>query len=194
VPLAEWLSDPERVPWAIELMNRSLRYHAWKRGMRFDEPHDLYYFTRSKPKKLWWEFDGKTILREVTAPHLKFVPIEGNRRVEFQCGWKHDAVRAGFTEILGSLFLRLEPACFFTELDGKTPSALEPNGLRDSFAFNREEGGQLLETLRFWSAVLAKGHREIRIETGTNPVRVRLNPAPAFSEARLQTNNSTITV
>ncbi len=194
VPLAEWISDPERAPWAIELMNRLLRYHAWKRGMRYDELHGLFYFTRSKPKKLWWEFDGKAALREVTAPDMKWVPIEGNRCAEFQCGWKHEAVRAGFTEILGSLFLRLEPACFLTELDGKTPSASQPIGLTDTFLLNREADCQLLQTVRFWTTVLAKGHREIRIETGTNPIRVRLNTAPASREARLQTIHSTITV
>jgi hypothetical protein len=42
-----------------------------------------------------------------------------------------------------------------------------------------------LRTLRFWSAVLAKGHRELRIETGANPIRVRLTPASGSSPAVL---------
>ena len=179
--LAQWLSDPERAPWAIELLNHLLRYHAWKRGMRFDESQSLFYFTRSKPKNMWWEIGGKTIQREVTAPHIKWNEIEGQVMAEFQCGWRHEAIRAGFIDVRGTLFLRLEPAWFLTELDGKTPSTTQPVGALNSFPPNQERNGQVLRTLRFWSAVFAKGHRELRIETGTNPIRIRLTPASSSS-------------
>jgi hypothetical protein len=36
--------------------------------------------------------------------------------------------------------------------------------------------------LRFWSGILAKGHRELRIETGANPIRVRLTPSDSFRQ------------
>jgi len=182
---AQWLSDSECAPWAIELLNRLLRYHAWKRGMRFDEGQSLFYFTRSKPKNLWWEIGGKTIQREVTAPHTKWNQIEGDRMAEFQCGWRHEAIRAGFIQVAGSPFLRLEPAWFLTELDGKTPSSTQPVGPVGPFAPNQQRNGHVLRTLRFWSAVLAKGHRELRIDTGTNPIRVRLTPASGSSESAL---------
>lgn len=178
---SEWLSNSERVPWAIELLNRLLRYHAWKRGMRFDEAQCLFYFTRSKPKKLWWEIGGKTIQREVTAPFTKWIPFEGFGRAEVQCGWRHEAVRAGFVQALGTLFLRLEPAWLLTELDGKTPSTTGPVGPLEPFPQYQEENGDVLRTLRFWSAVLAKGHRELRVDTGTNPIRVRLTPVSGAS-------------
>jgi hypothetical protein len=185
---AQWLSDPARGPWAIELLNRLLRNHAWKRGMRFDEGHRLFYFTRSKPKKLWWEIGGKTIQREVTAPHIKWNEIDGQVMAEFQCGWKHEAIRAEFIQILGALFLRLEPAWFLTELDGKTPSTNQPVGSVQSFSPVQEQNAQVLRTLRFWSAVLAKGHRELRVETGANPIRVRLTPACGTSPSAISTD------
>jgi hypothetical protein len=181
----QWLSHPERAPWAIELLNHLLRHHAWKRGMRFDEGQRLFYFTRSKPKKIWWEIGGKTIRREVTAPHMKWNQIDGQVMAEFQCGWKHEAIRAEFIQVFGSFFLRLEPAWFLTELDGKTPSTNQSVGPLESFPPDQQRNGQILRTLRFWSAVLAKGHRELRIETGANPIRVRLTPASGSSPAIL---------
>jgi hypothetical protein len=125
---SEWISDPQRAPRAMELLNRLLRHHAWKRGMRFDEGQKLFYFTRSKPKNL-----------------------------------------------------RFEPAWFLTELDGKTPATNQPVVPAESFAPEQDQNGQVLRTLRFWSAVLAKGHRELRVETGANPIRVRLTPATGSS-------------
>jgi hypothetical protein len=181
----QWLSDPERAPWAIELLNHLLRYHAWKRGMRFDEGQSLFYFTRSKPKKLWWEIGGKTIQREVTAPHTKWNQIDDKTMAEFQCGWKHEAIRAGFIQVTGALFLRLEPAWFLTELDGKTPSTNQPVGPLDAFPPDQERNIQILRALRFWSAVFAKGHRELRIDTSTNPIRVRLTPASGSSQSAI---------
>jgi len=186
---AAWLCDAKKSRWAIELLNRFLRLHAWKRGMRFDECHSLFYFTRSKPKKLWWETGGKIAQREVTAPHMKYYRIENQDEVEFQCGWKHEAVRAGFVLTGDRLFLQLDPAWFLTELDGKTPASSQPVEPLDSSRSN-ESGAEFQRTLRFWSAVFTKGHRELRMETGTGPIRVKLT-TPTDSSARIISKDST---
>jgi hypothetical protein len=170
---APWLVDMRRSDWAIQLLNRFLRFHAWKRGLRFDEGHSLFYFTRSKPKKLWWEARGKIAQREVTAPHMKHYEICGEREVEFQCGWKHEAVRAAFVLRKGSLFVQLEPAWFLTELDGKTAATSHKIGPLNSFE-STQAAAAVVRTLSFWGAVLAKGHRELRIETSGAPIRARL--------------------
>ena len=177
----DWLSDSSRAPLAVELLNRLLRHHAWKRGLRFDESHGLYYFTRTKPKKLWWEIGGKTIQRQVTAANMKWAPVEGGGAAEFQCGWRHEAIRAEFVQVCGELFLKLEPAWFLTELDGRTPATAQPVAPQGPYVSARESNGHCMRALRFWSTVLAKGHQELRIETGTNPIRVRLTPAAGSS-------------
>lgn len=173
---SDWLCDAKESRLAIELLDRGLRLHAWKRGLRFDEDHALFYFTRSKPKKLWWEIGGKIVQREVTAPHLKKHEIDIHRHAEFQCGWKHEAIRAGFVQFGRSLFVQFEPAWFLTELDGKTPATSQTVAPLDSSRSNRRVA-DVLRTLRFWSAVFAKSHRELRIETGAGPIRVRMTPA-----------------
>jgi hypothetical protein len=180
---AVWLSDAQRSNWAVDLLNRFLCLHAWKRGLHFDEGHALFYFTRSKPKRLWWEVGGKIALREVTSPHVKHYQIDDQREVEFQCGWKHEAVRAGFVLQGGSLFVQLEPAWFLTELDGKTPATSQRVAPLNSPRSN-PQAAELLRTISFWSAVFAKGHRELRIETGGAPIRVRLI-SPSSSTPRI---------
>jgi hypothetical protein len=173
---AGWLWDAKASRWAIELLDRVLRLHAWKRGLRFDEGHGLFYFTRSKPKKLWWEIGGKIFQREVTAPLIKQRQIDNHRQVEFQCGWKHEAIRAGFVQFGSSLFVQFGPAWFLTELDGKTPATSQTVAPLESSRSNREDT-DVPHTLCFWSAVFAKSHRELRIETGAGPIRVKLTPA-----------------
>jgi hypothetical protein len=186
---AAWQSDAQRSKWAIELLNRFLRLHAWKRGLRFDEDQALFYFTRSKPKKLWWEVGGKIAQREVTAPNMKHYEVCGQQEVEFQNGWKHEAVRAGFELWRGCLFVQLEPAWFLTELDGKTPATSQRVAPLNSSRSNQDVV-KLPRALSFWSAVFAKGHRELRIETGGSPIRVRM-VCPGSSPPRIVSKEDT---
>jgi hypothetical protein len=103
-------------------------------------------------------------------------------RVEVQYGWRHQSIRAGFVQVLGNLFLRLEPSRLLTELDGKTPATTEPVGPVFSGLQQQERDAQVLRSLRFWSVVLAKGHHEIRINTGQAPVRAKLTPLSGFTQ------------
>jgi hypothetical protein len=177
-----WLSTRDRAEWAIELLNKLFRHHAWKRGLRWDECTDQYYFPRTKPKSLWWETGGRTVSREVTAPHMGWVELENDARAEVQYGWKHQCIRAGFVQVSGNLFLHLEPSWLLTELDGKTPATSQPVAPAFSGSQQQERNGQVLRSLRFWSAVLAKGHHEIRINTGQAPLRTKLTPVSGITQ------------
>jgi hypothetical protein len=179
---AQWLSGSDRAEWAIELLNNMFRHHAWKRGLHWDRATDQYYFPRTKPKSLWWESAGRTVSREVTAPHMGWVELENESRAEVQYGWKHQSIRAGFVQVSGNLFLHMEPSWLLTELDGKTPATTQPVGPVFPGARQPERNGQVLRSLRFWSAVLAKGHHEIRINTGQAPIRVRLTPLSGLTQ------------
>jgi hypothetical protein len=173
------LAKPDCAPVAIELLDRMLRYHAWKRGLRYDETHQLFYFTRSKPKTVVWEINGQIIRQEVTAPRLTSIAAEHGVMAEAQFGWKHRAIRAGFVQIRGALLLRLEPAWFMTELDGKTPATEAPSVPTVPDFANRDEDPEMFRLLQFWSVVLTKAHRELRIPAGRNPIRVRLTRTAA---------------
>jgi hypothetical protein len=191
--LSDWLCRPARAAWGLELLNCLLRAHAWKRGMRFDESHRIHYFSRSKPKTIWWQIGQQTIPREVTAPHMEWVRNEGGARAEAQFGWRHQAIRAEFIQVLGTLFLRLEPTWFLTQLDGKTAMTTQPVGpvsaaTLDGRQPDQQRNGQVLRSLQFWSAILAKGHSELRMNTGQEPVRVRLIPVSGVGEFGFRTD------
>jgi hypothetical protein len=178
----QWLTRQDRAEWAIELLNNLFRQHAWKRGLRWDKSTDQFYFPRTKPKSVWWEIGGQTISREVTAPHMGWIELENQVKAEVQYGWRHQSIRSDFVQVFGNLFLRLEPSWLLTELDGKTASTTQPIGPLFSGPEQQERNGQVLRSLRFWSAVLAKGHHEIRVNTGQAPVRVRLTPLSGFTQ------------
>lgn len=185
---ADWLAKVEYSPLAIALLDRMLRYHAWKHGLRFDEGHRLFYFTRSKPKTIWWEIDGRRIQQEVTAPRMIWTEVERGVKAEAQFGWRHRAIRAGFVQIQDALFLRLEPAWFMTELDGKTPATAKPVGPVDSRFTDQDISPEALRLIRFWSAVLTKGHRELRIPAGRNVIRVRIARIDGASRGGIHQN------
>jgi hypothetical protein len=185
---AQWLSSSDRVDSALYLLNSLFRHHAWKRGLRYDKSRNLYYFTRSKPKNVLWKMGQQAVSREVTAPNMAWIPLENQMKAEVQYGWRHLGIRAGFVQILGTLFLRLEPTWHLTELDGKTSAANQEVGPVLSDSRDRERNGQVLRSLRFWSVVLAKGHQELRINTASSPMRARLTPLSGFSPSGIQSD------
>jgi hypothetical protein len=178
----QWLSTKDRAEWAIELVNNLFRQHAWKRGLRWDKSTDQFYFPRTKPKSVWWEIVGQTISREVTAAHMGWIELENQVKAEVQYGWRHRSIRADFVQMFGNLLLRLEPSWLLTELDGRTAATTQPIGPLFSGSERQERNGQVLRSLRFWSSVLAKGHHEIRINTGQAPVRAKLTPLSGFTQ------------
>lgn len=182
---SQWLSRSDRAEWAMELLNKLFRHHAWKRGLRWDAATEQYYFPRTKPKSIWWEIGQQTVSREVTAPNIGWIELEDNSRAEVQYGWKHQGIRTGFVQTLGSVFLRVQPSWLLTELDSKTPATTEPLAPVFAGSAQQERNGQTLRSLRFWSAVLAKGHHEIRMNTGQAPVRIRLTPVSGLTQVAI---------
>jgi hypothetical protein len=175
------LSRHDRAKWAIELLNNFFRHHAWKRGLRYDRTTDQYYFPRTKPKSVWWEISQQTISREVTAPHMGWIELENELKAEVQYGWRHHTIRAEFVQVMASLCLRLEPGWLLTKLDGETPAPTQLVAPLFSGYPQQQRNGQVLRSLRFWSTVLAKGHLEIRMNTGQAPVRIKLTPLSGFT-------------
>ena len=113
---------------------------------------------------------------------MGWVELENETRAEVQYGWKHQSIRAGFVQVSGNLFLHMEPSWLLTALDGKTPATTRPVGPVFPGSRQPERNGQVLRSLRFWSAVLAKGHHEIRINTGQAPIRAKLTPLSGLTQ------------
>jgi hypothetical protein len=130
---------------------------------------------------VWWEISQQTISREVTAPHMGWIELENELKAEVQYGWRHHTIRAEFVQVMASLCLRLEPGWLLTKLDGETPAPTQLVAPLFSGYPQQQRNGQVLRSLRFWSTVLAKGHLEIRMNTGQAPVRIKLTPLSGFT-------------
>jgi hypothetical protein len=179
---SNWSFERGHAGWAAELLNSAFRHHAWKRGLRWDICTEQFYFPRTRPKSIWWEVSEQTIAREVTAPRMGWIELENHAGAEVQYGWKHQSLRADFVELQGNLFLRLEPSWLLTELDGETAATTQPVGPVFSGLPQQDRNGQVLRSLRFWSAILAKGHHEIRMGAGHSLVRIKLTPLSGFTQ------------
>ncbi|HTC65136.1 MAG TPA: hypothetical protein VK709_20010 [Candidatus Saccharimonadales bacterium] len=184
----QWFSNPESAEWGIELLNKLFRRHAWKRGLHWDSTTNQFFFPRNKPKSIWWKIGEQTVAREVTAPHMGWIDLENEVRAEIQYGWKHQSVRADFVKVQGNIFFRLQPGWLLTKLDSKTPAMTQHVAASFSGQQSQKRNGQILRSWRFWSTVLAKGHHEIRINTGQAPVRTRLTPISGFTEFGISTD------
>jgi hypothetical protein len=186
---SNWSFGKSHAGWAAELLKNTFRHHAWKRGLRWDSCTEQYYFPRTRPKSVWWEVSEQTIAREVTAPRMGWIELENHASAEVQYGWKHQSVRADFVQLQGNLSLRLEPSWLLTELDGKTAATLQPVGPVFSGLPQQERNGQILRSLRFWSAILAKGHHEIRMGSGHSLVRIKLTPLSGFTQFGIRSDH-----
>lgn len=48
-PVSDWLEDPDRSRWLVDLLNRSLNKLTGRRGLNLDRDHHRYYFPMSEP-------------------------------------------------------------------------------------------------------------------------------------------------
>ncbi|HKR32405.1 MAG TPA: toll/interleukin-1 receptor domain-containing protein, partial [Terriglobales bacterium] len=174
---SDWFSDDEYRRRAIEVLNVYLKQHAWKRWLRFDGAKGRYFFSPKdgKPKQISWQIGGRLRTREVTTQHTRREKQDNGDFKDVPFGWRHQAFRANFILVMESIMLKLEPTYMLTKDDGKTPRTSRWVGPILSHWTNQERNGQILRSLRFWSLVLAGG-KELRIETGQEPVCVDLTP------------------
>jgi hypothetical protein len=176
---SRWFGEADRKRWAIELLNVSLKQHAWQRHLRLDSVGKRYFFSpyKGRPKSLRWRVGTKWSRRGITIPHMAKRSLEDGRTAEYQIGWRHQGFRASFIHVPFGLFLRIEPTWLLTQMDGKTPRGGPHVGPILAHWLNQERNGQVLRSVRFWSLVLSRGKSEIGIETGQTPIRVALTPA-----------------
>jgi hypothetical protein len=177
--IEEWLRDEDRHRWVVELLNVSLRKHAWDAHLRFENNGKRYFYAPQNNwrKRLWWNLGGKRRPRTVTAKHMGFVRQTDGTRKEVQVGWRHQGFRAKFVHLPCGLFLQMEPTWLLTEMDGKTPKAGPNVGPILVKWLNQERNGQVLRSVRFWSLVLAGGRKSIEISTEQGPIEISLTPS-----------------
>jgi hypothetical protein len=165
-----WLSDADKRKWYLTLLNKCLRYNLGRARIIRDEKGRFFF----PPEK-----DGRTRVvrhagdrpREVAA---KKPCIDGS------VFWVHYAARIRFMLHGDRLFLRTEPTFFFTQ-DGYTPLDGKSMGRLSIQWGGKQKNVDVLRTLIFWTKVLSRQTKEMRILAGADTITVSALPAKAHS-------------
>lgn len=161
----DWRDDDARWRWVIELLNRHLRDHLRRAGVRFDGRSGRFFFM---PRD-----GGSAVLRWGT----------GTRRVVAKApdperggNWVHQAARLRFETLGPKLYLSIEPTYVFTT-DGRTPVDKDKAGPLTMKWGGKERNGAILRHVLMWSDALAQGKKTSTIPCGRQSVLISRLPA-----------------
>lgn len=164
--ISEWVADPDRTWWVVDLLNRALSGIAGRRGLRFDRHHRRFYFPQ---------------LEEGAEREVRYRPLNlrsSSRKVVWQPRrratgqphpyWLHRAVSLAFLQVSAQAWaLSVRPALHATS-DGSTP--LEPTkvGPRVTRTKARWFNYDLLGEVNFWRDYLGDSKSRIVASFGSH--------------------------
>ena len=175
----EWLLDTEKAGSLIALLNQALTSHLSKLAIRKEEKGRYFFRPNKDGTNRVWQ-NGKDRAREVAAK--KTNPADSNTF------WVHHAARIRFKRLGDRFFLMIEPTYFFTT-DGETPFAGQKMGKMVMMWAGRQKNPDILRNFVFWAKTIAKGTRQLRIETGAEPILVSGVPALAIANVGIASDH-----
>ena len=163
--LYEWLVEPDKTRWFVELANRSLNTLARRRGLVLDRSHDRHYFpavkTGEERSVRYRALNTKRASRRVVwSPKSK-------RTGESRGYWYHRAVSLRFVHITTTKWcLSLRPELRVT-VDGTRP--LDPRlvGGKVTRKMSRMFNYDLLGEVQFWRDYLSESKPRIILPFGS---------------------------
>lgn len=175
----EWLLDAEKAASWIALLNHALTSHLSKLAIRKEEK-GRYFF---RPKK-----DGTTRLWQNGKDRAREVAAKKTNPADNSTFWVHHAARIRFKRLGDRFFLMIEPTYFFTT-DGETAFAGQKMGRMVMMWAGRQKNPDILRNFVFWAKTIAKGDRQLRIETGAEPIVVSGIPALAIANVGIASDH-----
>lgn len=170
-PVVNWMENPDRWRWFIDLMHKSLRNHLGRLPIRRDE-HRRYFFrpNRDGTNRKWK--NGADPEREVAA----FKRGQDN----YSGFWVHQAADLRFQTLGDQLYLLVDPCYVFTA-DGQEPLPGMTVGPLSMKWGGKERNAAIFRHVMFWARTLGRGRTKIEIATGGKPIIV--SGIPAFARA-----------
>jgi TIR domain-containing protein len=175
----EWLLDPTKASEWITLLNQALTSHLSKLAIRKEEK-GRYFFRPNKDGTTRTWRNGRDRPREVAAKKIN--PADGT------AFWVHHAARIRFKRLGDRFFLMIEPTYFFTT-EGETPFAGQKMGRMVIMWAGRQKNADILRNFVFWAKTIAKGNRQLHIETGAEPIIVSGVPALAVANVGIASDH-----
>lgn len=166
-PIATWRSNPDRWSWFIDLLNRCLRNHLGKMGIR-PTKGNRYFFRGPAEGDSRQQKNADDPAREVAA-----------RKVSSADGsvfWVHHGADFRFMTLGAGLFLCVEPCYVFTS-DGREP-LIGPRVTPLSMKWGgKERNAAIIRHVVFWARTLGRANARILVSTGAKPVTILGLPA-----------------
>lgn len=169
--VANWMENPDRWRWFIDLMHKSLRNHLGGLPIRRDE-HGRYYFRPNKDGTTRKWKNGTDPEREVAA----FKRGQDN----YSGFWVHHAAQLRFQTLGDQIYLLIDPCYAFT-LDGNEPLPGMKVGPLSIQWGGKERNAAILRHVMFWARTLSRRKAKIEMTTGGKPIIV--SGIPAFARA-----------
>jgi hypothetical protein len=162
-----WWNDPDLNQSYVSMMNRLLRVHAYRSGIRYNQQFKRFFFpregeTKDSVKKTWVNQRTKSKATRTVAAYYEY----GNNHF-----WRHLAADMRFKYIGSSWFLQIIPKYLFTT-DGQTIWDTEKVGPYTTRQKARERNPHVLNHILFWADWLSGDGGRIEISLNYSPIMV----------------------
>jgi HNH endonuclease len=169
-PVSNWLEDPDRSRWLVDLLNRGLNKLTGRRGLSLDKDHHRYYFPMSEPGEprtvSYRPLNAKKATRAVVWQPTRKLTGEPKKH------WLHLAVALRFVRIEAAAWcLSVRPELRIT-VDGVKPYASHAIGLRITRKKARLFNYDLLGDVQFWRDYLSGSSPRIVLPFGPKVERL----------------------
>jgi hypothetical protein len=166
----DWIVDPERSNWWMDLLNQSLTTHLSKLAMKRDDKGRFFF----RPNR-----DGTDRIWKNKNDRSRTVAAKKTNAFDGIAFWVHHAARIRFRLLGDRYFLVIEPTYLFTS-DGEHPLGGQQMGRMVMMWGGRQKNPDILRNFVFWAKAIAKSQRQIKIETGGDPIVVSGIPASSL--------------
>jgi hypothetical protein len=168
--VSDWLEDPDRSRWLVDLLNRGLNKLTGRRGLVLDKDHHRYYFPMLEPGEprtvSYRPLNAKKATRAVVWQPTRRLTGEPKRH------WLHLAVALRFIRIGATDWcLSMRPELRIT-VDGAQPYASHAIGSRITKKKSRLFNYDLLGDVQFWRDYLSDSGPRIVLPFGPGVERL----------------------
>jgi hypothetical protein len=162
---SEWLSDPDKARWYVDLLNRALNKLTGRRGLHLDRDHGRFYFppeTQGEERIVHYRSMNRR-----RVPHKVVWTPRRRKTGESKGYWLHRAVSLRFLRVADREWaLSVRPELRVTD-DGINPPKTELIGSRVTKKMSRTFNDKLLAEVQFWRDFLSDSQPRIVLPFGT---------------------------
>ncbi|QYM80697.1 toll/interleukin-1 receptor domain-containing protein [Horticoccus luteus] len=178
----DWFIHPDKRLWLMALLNTALNSHMRTLRIKSDGKGRFIFMPEMNGGDRRWPMLGRKTGVAVAA---KKTAKDG-----ISTFWVHHGASLCFKRVGNNLYVSIEPHYLFT-LDGNISVDGKSAGKLATIWGGKQQNPDILRNILFWGFVMAKNHREIRVDTGGEQIVVARIPATsqldvgvAFDEIR----------